>query len=128
MSVNSILLLQHCNYLNVKCVQKWVNFYFDWNLNTSSTLGRKFLVFHCLAHKLELVFGGAMKQYESFKGLEKEANSLYAFYSKSHKRTNFLRDLVTAEDHSPVSLSKIFDVRYMIKHFEKEYFLHQIMF
>lgn len=73
--------------------------------------GRKFLVFHCLAHKLELVFGGAMKEYQGFKNLEKEANKLYAFYSKSHKRTNYLRDLVKAEDHSPVSLSKIFDVR-----------------
>ena len=67
-----------------------------------------------LAHKLELVFGKAMKAFPTFKNIEKEANKLFSFYSKSHKRTNYLRDFLKYEDIRPFQLSKIFDVRELI--------------
>ena len=52
-----------------------------------------------------------MKEFVTFKNIEKEANKLFAFYSKSHKRTNYLRDFLKYEDIRSFQLSKIFDVR-----------------
>ena len=73
--------------------------------------GRKFFVFHCMGHRLELVFGKAMKKYKTFLNIEKQANQLYAYYSKSHKRTNYLKDFLEYEEIRPFQMSKIFDVR-----------------
>ena len=66
---------------------------------------------------MELVFGRAMKEYNTFLNIEKQANKLFAFYSKSHKRTNFLRDFLKYEDIRPFQLSKIFDVRWVSSHY-----------
>ena len=69
------------------------------------------------AHKLELVFGEAMKKFDSFSNIEKEANSLYTFYSQSHKRTNFLKDFLNEEEVPRFSLKRIFDTRWVATHY-----------
>lgn len=62
---------------------------------------------------MELIFGGAMKRFETFKNIEKYVNRLYSFYKKSHKRNNSLRDFLKAQSKTPFSLSKIFDIRWV---------------
>ena len=87
------------------------NFFLFLYQKLMDEFGRKFFVFHCMGHRLELVFGKAMKKYKTFLNIEKQANQLYAYYSKSHKRTNYLKDFLEYEEIRPFQMSKIFDVR-----------------
>ena len=55
---------------------------------------RKFLAIHCMCHRLELALHHSMKKYDWYNGFENTLNTIHNFYySHSHKRLEFLREM-----------------------------------
>lgn len=77
-------------------------------------VGRQLYGIHCLAHKLHLVTGHAMRDNPKFKDFEQFVNELYVFYgSHSHKRRAHLQQTAVDMGQQFFSLSYIFAVRWV---------------
>ena len=78
--------------------------------------GPQLISVHCGAHRVELVYGNAMKEFDSFSKIEEESNFLYSFYSRSHKRFGWLNDYLKENDYKPFKLNYIDEVRWVASH------------
>ena len=61
--------------------------------------------------RLELAFSHPMEEYPIFKDLEKDANHLYSFFSRSSKRYDLLNKYVKNQNKPTFKLTRLYDVR-----------------
>ena len=76
----------------------------------------KLISVHCSAHRIELVFGNSMEEYDSFQKIEAEANILYSFFSRSHKRFGDLQDYLSEHELNEFNLHYIKKTRWVASH------------
>ena len=73
--------------------------------------GPKLITHHCLNHRIELVFGHAMDQYDSFHEIESMVNKIYSFYKRSGKTFGSMNDFLDNEELRHFSLNYIHKIR-----------------
>jgi len=78
-----------------------------------SKLNTDFVVFHCMAHKLELAVHDVLKVVTEIKHFQIFVDSLYAHFSRSPKNQHQLKD-VAAELHVKLlKVLRVFDIRWV---------------
>lgn len=78
--------------------------------------GPKLITHHCLNHRIELIFGHAMDEYDSFNKIEKNVNRIYNFYKKSGKTFGSMNDFLDRGQLSHFSLNYIHKIRWVSSH------------
>ena len=78
--------------------------------------GPKLITHHCLNHRIELVFGHAMDQYDSFHEIESMVNKIYSFYKRSGKTFGSMNDFLDNEELRHFSLNYIHKIRWVSSH------------
>ena len=76
----------------------------------------KLISVHCSAHRIELVFGNSMEEYDSFQKIEAEANILYSFFSRSHKRFGDFQNYLSEHELNEFNLHYIKKTRWVASH------------
>ena len=79
--------------------------------------GNKLVSVHCGNHRLELAFGHAMDEFDSFRRIEKQANKLYSFYSIANKkRYGKLMEFLEENQLEEFNIHYVFKVRWVDSH------------
>ena len=78
--------------------------------------GPKLITHHCLNHRIELVFGHAMDEFDDFNQIEKNLNDLYSFYKNSGKTFGSMEEFLSDEELSHFSLNYIHKIRWVSSH------------
>ena len=72
----------------------------------------KIIVWHCLAHRLELSIGDAKASFEQFNNIVGVLNIIYAFYSQSPKNTEEIKDISKELGTVFKKIGKVFTIRW----------------
>ena len=78
--------------------------------------GPKLVSVHCGAQRIELAFGHAMEEYDSFQFIEQMANKLFTYFSKSHTRFAEMHEFLNDNDLQQFRLSYIDKIRWVAHH------------